>query len=104
MFPDDDYLSHLAQQTAIACHVRWPTAPPNPSGTNSVRALQISGHVVTVISARARSALAPANVGIGIPDQSGTLPWDVNAMFPVWPPAATVAGPPTLTEAAAQHG
>jgi len=50
--------------------------------TSSVRALQASGHVVAVISARSRSALAAADVGIGIVDRSGTLPWGAHAMFP----------------------
>jgi cation-transporting P-type ATPase I len=50
--------------------------------TSSVRALQASGHVVAVISACARSALAAADVGIGIVDQAGMLPWGAHAMFP----------------------
>ena len=50
--------------------------------TSSVRALQASRHVVAVISARSRSALAAADVGIGILDPAEMLPWGAHAMFP----------------------
>ncbi len=50
--------------------------------TASVRALQASGHVVAVISACCGSALAAADVGMGIPDESGMMPWGAHAMFP----------------------
>ncbi len=50
--------------------------------SGSVRTLQAGGHVVAVISACDRSALATADVGIGIPDRAGTLPWGAHAMFP----------------------
>lgn len=41
----------------------------------SVRQLQWDGRVVAVVSTRARSALACSDVGIGIPDQHGRIPW-----------------------------
>ena len=41
-----------------------------------------SMHVVAIISARARSAPAAANIGIGIPDQSEMLPWGAHPMLP----------------------
>jgi hypothetical protein len=46
-----------------------------------------SMYVVAVISARARSTLVAADVGIGIPDQSGILPWARTRCCPVWPSA-----------------
>jgi cation-transporting ATPase I len=60
--------------------------------TSSVRVLQASGHVVAVISAHSRPALAAADVGIGIVDQSGTLPWGAHAMFPGLIEASVVLG------------
>nr|MDQ3761717.1 cation-transporting ATPase [Actinomycetota bacterium] len=48
---------------------------------DSVRALQANGHVVAVLSARSRSALAAADVGIGIPHRSGMLPWGAHVLF-----------------------
>jgi cation-transporting P-type ATPase I len=48
----------------------------------SVRTLQASGHVVAVISACSPSALATADVGIGISDRSSTPPWGAHVMFP----------------------
>ncbi|GAA2792509.1 cation-translocating P-type ATPase [Saccharopolyspora taberi] len=41
----------------------------------SVRQLQSEGRVVVVVSARGHSALAAADVGIGLPGSSGTTPW-----------------------------
>lgn len=41
----------------------------------SVRRLQVEGHVVAVVSARSHAALAGADVGIGLPGPTGATPW-----------------------------
>ena len=41
----------------------------------SVRQLQSRGHVVAAVSTRARTALATADIGIGISGHSGRMPW-----------------------------
>jgi cation-transporting P-type ATPase I len=75
----------LVAETTGGLHRRLEADGPVEGGsrlTDSVRALQASGHVVAVISARSRSALAAADVGIGVPDRSGALPWGAHAIFP----------------------
>lgn len=48
----------------------------------SVRQLQSEGHVVAVVSAGGRSALAAADVGLGLSDETGALPWGAHIMCP----------------------
>ncbi|AWS46210.1 cation-translocating P-type ATPase [Streptosporangium sp. 'caverna'] len=42
----------------------------------AIRALQADGHGVAVVSKRSGSALVQADLGIGVLDQSGRMPWD----------------------------
>jgi cation-transporting ATPase I len=75
----------LVAQTVPGLHRRLDADGAVEGGaglTSSVRGLQASGHVVAVISAREGSALAAADVGIGIVDQAGMVPWGAHAMFP----------------------
>ncbi|MDQ4105136.1 MAG: cation-transporting ATPase, partial [Actinomycetota bacterium] len=73
----------LAGATSLDCRLGTDGAVAGgPQLSESVRALQASGHVVAVISARDGSALAAADVGIGIAAGSGQLPWGAHAMFP----------------------
>jgi cation-transporting ATPase I len=48
----------------------------------SVRVLQTEGHVVAVVSADGREALAAADVGIGVSGRTGTLPWGADVVGP----------------------
>jgi cation-transporting ATPase I len=47
---------------------------------SSVRQLQSDGHVVAVVSARARAALASADVGLGVADHNGQVPWGAHVV------------------------
>jgi cation-transporting ATPase I len=47
-----------------------------------VRARQADGQVVALVSRRARAALAAADVGIGVPDRDGALPWGAHLVCP----------------------
>ncbi|MDR7304416.1 hypothetical protein [Haloactinomyces albus] len=47
---------------------------------NSVSRLQADGHVVAVVSARGHSALAAADIGIGVPAESGAMPWGAHVL------------------------
>ncbi|WP_326820224.1 cation-translocating P-type ATPase [Streptosporangium sp. NBC_01756] len=46
----------------------------------SVRALQADGHGVVVVSRRSRAGLAQADLGIGVPDRTGRMPWDADVI------------------------
>ncbi|GLW05681.1 hypothetical protein Misp01_08110 [Microtetraspora sp. NBRC 13810] len=46
----------------------------------AVRALQKDGHGVAVVARRARRALRQADLGIGVLDQPGRVPWDADVI------------------------
>jgi cation-transporting ATPase I len=49
---------------------------------HEVRRLQAEGHVVAVVSGRDRTALAAADVGIGLRGGTGTVPWGAHLACP----------------------
>lgn len=55
-----------------------------------VRARQAEGQVVALVSAQARQALAAADVGIGVPDRAGALPWGAHLVCPGFAQVCTV--------------
>ncbi|MFF5209377.1 HAD-IC family P-type ATPase [Streptosporangium sp. NPDC000396] len=56
------------------------TVPGGSRLTASVRALQADGHGVAVVSRRSMAALAQADLGIGVLNRSGRLPWDADVL------------------------
>jgi cation-transporting P-type ATPase I len=55
-----------------------------------VRARQADGQVVALVSAQARAALAAADVGIGVQDRDGAVPWGAHLVCPGFAEACTV--------------
>lgn len=49
---------------------------------DTVRKLQADGHIVAVASTRRRDALAGADVGIGVIEDVGTVPWGAHVVCP----------------------
>lgn len=55
-------------------------APGGNRLTTWIQALQADGHGVAVVSERSTSALAQADLGIGVPSLPGRVPWDADVI------------------------
>ncbi|WP_158850162.1 cation-translocating P-type ATPase [Saccharothrix deserti] len=69
----------------------------------SVRALQAEGHVVAVVSARGRAALAAADLGIGVPGRTGAVPWGADVMCVGLAQACQLLDAATVARKASRH-
>ncbi|ONI82627.1 cation-transporting ATPase [Saccharothrix sp. ALI-22-I] len=69
----------------------------------SVRALQAEGHVVAVVSTRGRSALAAADLGIGVPGPTGAVPWAADVLCVGLAQACVVLDAATAARKASRH-
>ncbi|MFF3844021.1 HAD-IC family P-type ATPase [Streptomyces sp. NPDC002328] len=98
LVPQLHALSHHLVRAARACgevrlvggpaglHHRFGLAQAHPTGRRRtvalVRSLQARGHGVAVVSARARCALAQADLGVGVLTGPRRVPWDAPVAAP----------------------
>ena len=69
----------------------------------SVRRLQQDGHVVALLSARGHTALAAADVGVGVPESERPAPWGADALCPNRAEAHALLSAVTEARTASKH-